>query len=318
MSNSVQRRLTIVPQFLPDQTLYGWVSDYHFHSGNAYPEITANQLFWSEQAGWNFHIPSHLDNFCAATRRILGEPEDIVSGRTILPAYFWFRPAPIEATCASRVKGTSTAGLPQLLGLKKTTGKLLSSRRHCTECCHEDSRQYGRPYWHLTHQLPGVAVCVAHRTLLIETNIESHYKARRHFVSPGDVSQRQAKAYRQISSVALERLLGIAIIAAKLAENHKNLHCQLPNIHKAIIHRLNALGLRIDAEPTSISDIADQELLSHVSPFATRETSTGNALLNLLLLGIRKPIPAFEYAQVIQWLFGDWACFHKELESLKQ
>lgn len=86
MFSNTRRPLTFIPEFLPDQTLYSWCSQYHEHSGNARAEYSNQQLFWSNQSGWGFHLTSHLNNFCAATRHIFGSPEDIIKKRTTLPA----------------------------------------------------------------------------------------------------------------------------------------------------------------------------------------------------------------------------------------
>lgn len=320
MHLGIRRRLTSIPSFFPDQTLYSWVGEYHFHSGNALPEITAEQLFWSKLAGWNFHIPSHLDNFCASTRRSFGDPEDIVSNHTVLPAYLWFRPNSIAATTILRMRGKTTAGLPQLLGLKKTQGDFLAPRHHCAECTLEDTRRYGRPYWHLSHQLPGVAVCLVHQAPLLQSNIEEHRKARGRFLGPADIPSQHSTALAFATETAIDRLLEIAKIAFKLHEEHQTLCHLLPKVHALIIQRLCALGLRIEMDPISSNKVASQEFESHAcalrSPTSRyQELPEKSALLGLLLLKIRHPIPAFEYAQVIQWLFEDWEHFRDLLSG---
>ena len=104
--------LIVIPSFLPDQTLYSWVVMFHYLSGNASEEFTNTQLFGSGEAGWHFHLPSHLNNFCASTQRMLGEPEALIRKATILPAYLWFRPESIALGVAERVRAQTTAGVP--------------------------------------------------------------------------------------------------------------------------------------------------------------------------------------------------------------
>jgi hypothetical protein len=39
-------------------------------------------------------------------------------------------------------------------------------RRWCPECCREEVRRLGTSYWHVSHNLPGVLVCLTHRVSL--------------------------------------------------------------------------------------------------------------------------------------------------------
>lgn len=53
-----RRPLSFIPPFLPDQTLYSWVTVFHEMSGNVSEEMTLFQIFGSEKAGRKFHIPT--------------------------------------------------------------------------------------------------------------------------------------------------------------------------------------------------------------------------------------------------------------------
>ena len=53
--------------------------------------------------------------------------------------------------------------------LRATLGlhiELLSCRRYCEQCCHEDRDRLGESYWHTQHMLPGVFVCPRHEETL--------------------------------------------------------------------------------------------------------------------------------------------------------
>ncbi|MGE5490308.1 MAG: TniQ family protein [Actinomycetota bacterium] len=179
-----RRPLTFIPQLLPDQTLYSWVAVYHHLSGNASEVDSVTQLFWSRNAGWHFHIPSHLDNFCASTRRVLGEPEELVQKATILPAYLWFRPDSITGMILERVRGDSTAGVAQMLGISHSALATFAPRRCCRQCVEADRYEFGTAYWHRSHQLPGVLICPRHQVPLHASRRLASNKWRRHFFSP--------------------------------------------------------------------------------------------------------------------------------------
>lgn len=101
--------LSFIPPLLPDQTLYSWVTVFHEMSGNASKEETLLQIFGSEKAGRQFHIPSHLDAFCASTQRALGDPGQLINTATILPSYLRFRTNDVAADVLQRVRGNQTS-----------------------------------------------------------------------------------------------------------------------------------------------------------------------------------------------------------------
>lgn len=43
--------------------------------------------------------------------------------------------------------------------------------RYCPRCVSEDKRLYGEPYWHRTHQLPGMMYCTKHRVRLMDSDV---------------------------------------------------------------------------------------------------------------------------------------------------
>jgi hypothetical protein len=81
--------LSFIPPLLPGQTIYSWTGVFHEMSGNVTANETRQQLFGSVQSGRHFHIPSHLEAFCASTQLVLGTPEDIVRTATSRPDYPW-------------------------------------------------------------------------------------------------------------------------------------------------------------------------------------------------------------------------------------
>jgi len=45
--------------------------------------------------------------------------------------------------------------------------------RYCIHCVNEDIKNYGEPYWHRTHQVPGVEVCPIHHKSLSHSTAEA-------------------------------------------------------------------------------------------------------------------------------------------------
>jgi hypothetical protein len=43
--------------------------------------------------------------------------------------------------------------------------------RVCRQCIRDDLKRHGESYWHRSHQLPGVHICLKHNGELMETNV---------------------------------------------------------------------------------------------------------------------------------------------------
>jgi hypothetical protein len=102
--------LSFIPPLLPNQTIYYWVAVFHEMSGNATVDETRLQLFGSAKAGQHFHIPSHLDTFCASTQLMLGTTEALVRIATTLPYYTQFSTPNVAARVLEQVRGKSAYG----------------------------------------------------------------------------------------------------------------------------------------------------------------------------------------------------------------
>jgi len=109
--------LSFIPPLLPNQTLYSWASVFHEMSGNASVKESWLQLFGLERGRLHFHIPTHLNEFCANTQLTLGSAETIVNTATTIPFYTRFRLPIMVASLQNMIRGKSQAGLAKDLDL---------------------------------------------------------------------------------------------------------------------------------------------------------------------------------------------------------
>ncbi|ACC75975.1 TnsD family transposase [Paraburkholderia phymatum] len=90
---------------------------------------------------------------------------EIAQTHTFLPYFVAFAPehrraAAIDAIGSDRNASSSTASL----GITK--GERPAKFRFCPRCAAEDFARVGEPYWRRSHQLPGVFMCLKHKSLL--------------------------------------------------------------------------------------------------------------------------------------------------------
>jgi len=308
--------LSFIPPLLPDQTLYSWVTMFHEMSGNRSEKETLIQLFGSDKAGHQFHIPSHLDVFYASTQGTLGDMEQIIGKMTILPVYLRFRPNGIAANVLQHVRGNQTAGVAQTLRISRSRLYESPPRRACQLCAKDDHFNYGIAYWHRSHQLPGSLMCVRHGIALHATPIDCHDKRRGRFLTPAQDLHTTSllTPLAQSSEEVLVLLKRLALLAEQMASQ------SLPGGYSRSVMRrtcLSALQERnlfrenaTDCVLQSNRDYNDHfRMIAGVPELACALAQRSTRPLWCLLSNTQQPDHPLEYLLLIDWLFGSWDAF---------
>ncbi|WP_075257358.1 TniQ family protein [Herbaspirillum camelliae] len=165
---SSRNQLTFFPDRAPDETLYSRCARYHHRAGHRSPEVTGKLLFNDPQSGSRTQLPTGLNHFLKAIDQENCSALQLLREQTISPVYMAFMKKDrlqdfIHAKCDENFQ--SLNGKIGLFGQREF---LSHSLKFCPHCASGDINQYGYSYWHRTHQLPGIWICAAHNSLLIE------------------------------------------------------------------------------------------------------------------------------------------------------
>lgn len=128
-------------------------------------------LFDGRRAG-ACDTPSRLPKLAAHLPRSLClSPTRLALKHTSVPLHLPFLEADRRRDLLRRI----AEGRPLQLALRSATTRVTTARglRLCDRCREEDRGRYGRSYWHLIHQLPGVLVCPRHGLPLVVTSVEA-------------------------------------------------------------------------------------------------------------------------------------------------
>ncbi len=167
--NSVQHRSTTVgdpglklrlfPASKPGELFASRVSRYHWQIGGRRTVDTCEDLFGSEPGRLTQIIPTHI---WPLSERLPGDPAEnlrsLLTSNTLYPIYSLFNGIDL-------ISPTDTAAA--LLRLPRRTVGLLDTKL-CLACVKDDFAACGTPYFHRSHQVPGVKLCHRHATLLVE------------------------------------------------------------------------------------------------------------------------------------------------------
>jgi hypothetical protein len=163
----------LLPEWLPDETVFSWASRYHQLSGHRLAAQTCRVLFGDRRHGSQHDFPTRLGQLVERTGDQLGPPSEIALWRTVLHYYLVPRtPEQITAAVDSLVRPTPGI-LKFRLGL--LTGRFRANHplKACPLCMAADELAFGSSYWHLAHQYPGMWVCRQHDVALQAATVKS-------------------------------------------------------------------------------------------------------------------------------------------------
>lgn len=171
--------LPFLPSPYPDELLYSVFARYHILSQNIALKETMYDLFGRHTASAVVDLPNNLQTvYEKLTPGSLNTPEHLIEHHTLFPL---FRPF-LDAERSDKVfKAMKYGGdVHTTIGVMASSVSSPSFLRFCPKCVTIDKEQYGEPYWHRTHQVPGVEVCHIHNYRLINSNAETTSKQNKH------------------------------------------------------------------------------------------------------------------------------------------
>src|ERR1035441_1541168 len=104
-------------------------------------------------------------------------PQELLQKNTLFPYYVYFDTEEQYQSALSALKSDRGSAVFLSLGLAAYRNDSYAKfPRYCEQCVESDWRDPGVAYFHRAHQLPGVAVCHLHATVLIDgCKICGHY-----------------------------------------------------------------------------------------------------------------------------------------------
>lgn len=164
------------PQPYPDETFYSWIARYHERSANYFASNTLESIYNSRTGCAIYGLPTGLQIFCDQLQPLISyKLEDIILHHTSLPYYSSSLPKKRIQAASEKMSGTLNSDVQGILGALGSTVKEFRYLRYCENCVEEDIKHYGEPYWHRTHQLPGVLVCPHHHSPTLNSVVDKQH-----------------------------------------------------------------------------------------------------------------------------------------------
>jgi len=152
------------PFYLPipdDEVPYSTVARYALIGAYRAP-LALNQIYGNRKKRINPYLPGFINKFADFFDL---SPDEVIEKKTIYPLLKYSQPSD-----TSIIKSTMMECSDDKVILKTAIGhsrfKTFYGLKFCTLCTQDDINQFGFPYWHVRHQIPGIEVCYRHQCLL--------------------------------------------------------------------------------------------------------------------------------------------------------
>lgn len=111
--------------------------------------------------------------------------DDLLRHHTVVPYAVSFYP---EAARQNALAGALEIGQAAVAmgAVTQSVSDFSPYRRWCPKCCLQEWRELGQTYWHRSHNLPGVFVCVKHRVPLRVSQLRTTGRTSWEYILPQD------------------------------------------------------------------------------------------------------------------------------------
>ncbi len=151
------------PSMFSDELFYSCCARYHNESGNAEVMQTLDDLFGMPHMVFDPSYPKNLDYLVAQLNNII-DVNQIIYEHTIFPLFVPFLNRGRVDHLYKMFRGEGKNYANHILGIKNNLR--ITSLKYCRMCLINDDEMFGTPYWHRSHHLPGVHMCLAHHVSL--------------------------------------------------------------------------------------------------------------------------------------------------------
>lgn len=304
--------LHLLPKALPDETLYSVVYRFARLNGLADKEACA-YLFGVQDRPVVSDALVDLAHFCKATENAYGRPDEVLGTLTHWPFFRVFATHPSIGTPIAEPPHALAAHFSSWLGLAALSNSQPHVWRLCPACIAQDIETFGIAYWHMTHQLPGVVICLFHDKNLQETRLP--YRARQKcFLGPEIIQASLADNASCQEHDPIDAVLEIARFAQS-ALNSQNCEITPAILRGVILDALRTMGLTnkagvIHPKEFAAHFVAHHAKLADLDHFAPYLNTKALARLAKGLSAYPMMLPPTQSLLIAKWLFGSWERFH--------
>lgn len=246
-------RICYVPPVLPDELLYSFLARLQAYNAFKSPKAYLEQIFGTKDIVLGIDLPTRI----YALGQRLGQfamfdsPEDLINTATLYPYHRPFLTIERHNAVQEILLFGGGKGLKVLLGRVANRFGANPPLRYCI-CCHqEDIDKYGVPYWHRSHQLPGITCCSKHHLdLIVYATPEMLTDKQRLAMPPGKLSEGLLLSESRLDQINFAQL-SLNLLEAKLPALNPLLR---QRAYRAAVKERNFCSRKKDIDHDALAD----------------------------------------------------------------
>lgn len=213
--------LGFFPTPYPDELLYSVCARYAKRVKYPNKQAVIVDLFGKRGLSAILDFPTRLDQLLASIPYHLYTSDELIDNHTLLPFYEPFLDPSRVQGIRMQMKELRDNRLVATLAKNVHQIKTPDYIRFCPCCVEEDTEIYQEPYWHRSHQLPGILVCGKHLCFLQDSSIKLGRQSSAFFHSTEQFAAPREPTYLSEKDSANQTLLKLAKDASWLLGHNK-------------------------------------------------------------------------------------------------
>lgn len=190
-----------LPSIYPDELVYSWFCRCFVHSGLATSKTFLEELLFNRHCNPSKEFIGHLKPEMEQEIKKINPMEELVLGHTMFPQYARFIEPENKKNALYRLTNDfcDAHHLFSILPRNERDQYL----KYCPFCMEEDREIYGEAYWHRSHQIRNMSVCVKHRCRL-ENSVVAAKSSQSFILEPAEMVLEERQAKQEVSLLEME------------------------------------------------------------------------------------------------------------------
>lgn len=161
--------IAFMPQIYPDELFYSWICRYYIHSGSFSHKSVRNDFYCKKSDNISKEFIGNLNQHAKEVLSAMYPMEELILKHTMFPQYARFLSSDRkkEALYHLQYDYKDMHSLFPVL----TRGSKDRYLKYCPVCASRDRIEYGEAYWHRSHQIRGIGICINHKCKLLTSSV---------------------------------------------------------------------------------------------------------------------------------------------------
>jgi len=174
-----------LPLSYPDEIIFSRIVRHLTLSGMTC-ENYLSDVFGNHKVTIHPYLTAGLEQFCKFSHEL---PIEVLRKQTLAPLFMHFLPHYESTISRALISGKASDAIRacQIICVRE---KDLLSIKFCPECARANAQEFGIPYWHRSHQIPGVESCSLHRVKLEHFSLKGRSRLNYHLLPPLNINAR--------------------------------------------------------------------------------------------------------------------------------